>query len=120
MLGNAGWTRRPRFATLASRQQHVLELNRHVESWTRSLPALTVMHLLQQAGVPAGVVQSGADLLHDPQLRHRGFFVPLEHPRMGQVLYEGHQFHLSESPGALWSPAPLLGQHTTEILRDSL
>jgi crotonobetainyl-CoA:carnitine CoA-transferase CaiB-like acyl-CoA transferase len=120
VLGNAGWTRRPRFATLTSRRQHGLELDRRVESWTRSLPALTVMHLLQQAGVPAGVVQSGADLLHDPQLHHRGFFVPLEHPRMGRVLYEGHQFHLSESPGALWSPAPLLGQHTTEVLRDIL
>jgi crotonobetainyl-CoA:carnitine CoA-transferase CaiB-like acyl-CoA transferase len=39
---------------------------------------------------------------------------------MGRVLYEGHQFHLSESPGTLWSPAPLLGQHTTEVLRDIL
>jgi benzylsuccinate CoA-transferase BbsF subunit len=120
VLGNPGWTRRWRFATLGSRRQHVVELDRRVESWTRSLPALTVMHLLQQAGVPAGVVQNGADLLHDPQLHHRGFFVTLEHPRMGRVPYEGHQFHLSESPGALWSPAPLLGQHTTEVLRDIL
>jgi crotonobetainyl-CoA:carnitine CoA-transferase CaiB-like acyl-CoA transferase len=120
VLGNPGWTRRWRFATLETRRQHMVELDRRVEAWTRSLPALTVMHLLQQAGIPAGVVQNGADLLHDPQLRHRGFFVPLEHPRMGRVSYEGHQFHLSESPGALWSPAPLLGQHTTEVLRDIL
>jgi benzylsuccinate CoA-transferase BbsF subunit len=120
VLGRPFWTRRSRFATLDARLQHVQELNHRVEAWTRRLPSLTVMHLLQQAGVPAGVVQNGADIYRDPQLHHRGFFVELEHPRMGDVPYEGHQFHLSQSPGALWSPAPLLGEHTTTVLRDIL
>ena len=120
VLGSPSWTRQSRFATLDARLQHVQELERRVEAWTRQLPSLTVMELLQQAGVPAGVVQNGADLHRDPQLQHRGFFVTLEHPRMGRVPYDGHQFHLPQSPGALWSPAPLLGQNTTEILRDIL
>lgn len=119
-LGQPLWVRKPRFATLASRLQHVQELDRQVEAWTIQLPSFTVMELLQQAGVPAGVVQNGADLHRDPQLQQRGFFVELAHPRMGRVRYDGHQFRLSESPGALWSPAPLLGQHTMEILRDIL
>jgi crotonobetainyl-CoA:carnitine CoA-transferase CaiB-like acyl-CoA transferase len=118
VLGTPAWT--PRFATLAARLQNVGELDRRVEAWTRQLPSFTVMELLQRAGVPAGVVQNGVDLHRDPQLQHRGFFVELEHPRMGQVRYDGHQFHLSESPGALWSPAPLLGQHTDEVLRHIL
>jgi crotonobetainyl-CoA:carnitine CoA-transferase CaiB-like acyl-CoA transferase len=120
VLGQPAWTRRRRFATLASRLQHVTQLDRRVEAWTRTLPSITVMTLLQEAGVPAGVVQSGADIYRDPQLHHRGFFVDLEHARMGWVLYEGHQFHLSATPGALWSPAPLLGEHTHTVLRDLL
>jgi crotonobetainyl-CoA:carnitine CoA-transferase CaiB-like acyl-CoA transferase len=120
VLGQPAWTRRRRFATLASRLQHVEQLDRRVEAWTRTLPSITVMTLLQEAGVPAGVVQSGADIYRDPQLHHRGFFVDLEHARMGWVLYEGHQFHLSANPGALWSPAPLLGEHTHVVLRDLL
>jgi crotonobetainyl-CoA:carnitine CoA-transferase CaiB-like acyl-CoA transferase len=36
------------------------------------------------------------------------------------VLYEGHSFHLSSNPGALWSPARLLGGHTHMVLRDLL
>lgn len=120
VLGHPAWTRRRRFATLAARLQNVEQLDRRVEAWTRTLPSLTVMTLLQEAGVPAGVVQNGADLYRDPQLHHRGFFVDLEHARMGWVLYEGHQFHLSANPGALWSPAPLLGEHTHTVLRDLL
>jgi crotonobetainyl-CoA:carnitine CoA-transferase CaiB-like acyl-CoA transferase len=120
VLGRPFWTRRSRFATLDTRLKHAQELDRRVEAWTRMLPSLTVMHMLQQAGVPAGVVQNGADIYRDPQLHHRGFFVELAHPRMGDVPYEGHQFHLSQSPGALWSPAPLLGEHTTTVLRDIL
>ena len=120
VIGNPGWTRRSGFASLEARLQHGRQLDRRVEAWTRQLPSLTVMELLQHAGVPAGVVQNGADLLHDPQLQHRGFFVELNHPRMGRVPYDGHQFHLSESPGALWSPAPLLGQHTDTVLREIL
>ena len=119
-LGRPGWTRRRRFATLAGRLRHVDQLDRRVEAWTRARPSLTVMTLLQEAGVPAGVVQNGADIYRDPQLHHRGFFVDLEHARMGWTPYEGHQFQLSANPGALWSPAPLLGEHTHTVLRDVL
>ncbi|MGQ4808305.1 Formyl-CoA:oxalate CoA-transferase [Candidatus Entotheonellaceae bacterium PAL068K] len=120
VMGNPGWSRGARFASLDARLQHVRELDRRVEAWTRQRPSTTVMERLQHAGVPAGVVQNGADLHHDPQLKHRGFFVELEHPRMGRVPHDGHQFHLSETPGALWSPAPLLGQHTDTVLQDIL
>jgi crotonobetainyl-CoA:carnitine CoA-transferase CaiB-like acyl-CoA transferase len=120
VLRHPAWTRSSPFATPAARQQHRSDLDRHVEAWTRRLPSFTVMELLQAAGVPAGVVQNATDLHRDPQLQQRGFFVELEHPRMGRVRYDGQQFLLSESPGALWSPAPLLGQHTDEVLRDIL
>lgn len=120
VLGYPLWAQRSLFATMSDRLNHLTQLDQRVEKWTQTLPALTVMKLLQEAGVPAGVVQNGADIYRDPQLNHRGFFRYLDHPRMGCVPYEGHQFHLSESPGALWSPAPLIGEHTVLVLKSIL
>jgi len=77
------------------------------------------MDRLQRAGVPAGVVQSCADLHQDPQLKARGAFVWLEHPEMGRSPYEAWAFRCTASPGRL-SPAPCLGEHTEEVLTEIL
>jgi len=77
--------------------------------------------LLQDAGVPAHAVRDGRDLVDtDPQLRARGFYVDLDHPLVGPVAHEGVVAHLSDTPGGLWNPAPLLGQHTDELLTELL
>jgi len=76
---------------------------------------------LQAHGVPAHPVRDGSDLVErDPQLAERGFYVPLEHPIAGTVLHEGLVEHLGATPGSLRTPAPLLGQHTEELLTELL
>jgi benzylsuccinate CoA-transferase BbsF subunit len=85
-----------RFAELRARLKNRIELDRIVELWTQARPAEEVMTKLQSAGVPAGVVQTGADLLKDPQLRHRNYFAsfadsligPFEIPRAG-IMFRG-------------------------------
>ena len=80
-----------RFTGMQSRLAHRAELDGIVQEWTQSRGAEEVMTRLQAAGVPAGVVQTGADLLKDPQLRHRDYFAsfsesligPFEIPRSG-------------------------------------
>ncbi|HWH77231.1 MAG TPA: CoA transferase [Candidatus Binatus sp.] len=72
-----------RFVTLAARLARRAELDAIVETWTQARPAEEVMAKLQAAGVPAGVVQSGADLLKDPQLRHRNYFSPFAESLIG-------------------------------------
>ncbi|MQA03804.1 MAG: CoA transferase [Streptosporangiales bacterium] len=82
--------------------------------------AETADHLLR-AGVAAGVVQSVADLVDDdPQLRWREHWVRLDHPEMGETLYNAPPFRFSGTPTRFERPAPLLGQHTREICRDVL
>src|SRR5690606_38680285 len=76
----------------------------------------TLLELLQAAGVAAGVVQRSSDLLQDPQLAHRRFFHPMVHAEMGEVPYEGHQFIIRGYPSGPRTPAPLLGEHTFEVL----
>jgi benzylsuccinate CoA-transferase BbsF subunit len=78
------------------------------------------MSALQEAGVPAGVVQRSSDHLRDPQLAHRQFFRPLEHPEMGEVPYEGHQFRIEGCGNGPRFAAPCLGEHTFEVLTEIL
>ena len=78
------------------------------------------MLLLQSAGVPAGMVQRSSDHMEDPQLAHRSFFRRLEHPEMGEVPYEGHQFRIGGYDNGPRFPAPCLGEHTFEVLSEVL
>jgi benzylsuccinate CoA-transferase BbsF subunit len=85
-----------RFADRQARLQHSSELDTIVQEWSATRSAEEVMSQLQSAGVPAGVVQTGADLLKDAQLRHRNYFAafpdsligPFEIPRSG-ILFKG-------------------------------
>src|SRR5262245_52707847 len=74
VIGRAELISDNRFTDLAARLNHRVELDAIVQEWTQALPAEEVMNKLQAAGVPAGVVQTGADLLKDPQLRQRNYF----------------------------------------------
>jgi benzylsuccinate CoA-transferase BbsF subunit len=85
-----------RFADRQARLKHSSELDAIVQQWTETRSAEDVMTKLQSAGVAAGVVQTGADLLKDPQLRQRKYFAafpdsligPFEIPR-GGILFRG-------------------------------
>ena len=109
-----------RFGDAESRRRHSSEIDAVIGEWTRDKDARALMDELQRAGVPAGVVQSQADLWEDPQLRHRGFFQWLDHAECGPMPYDGLTYHLSETPGALRMPQALIGQHNEEILKEIL
>jgi formyl-CoA transferase len=66
------------------------------------------------------MVQRSSDLMEDPQLAHRAFFRPLQHPEMGEVPYEGHQYTIRGYDNGPRLPAPCLGEHTFEVLTDVL
>jgi crotonobetainyl-CoA:carnitine CoA-transferase CaiB-like acyl-CoA transferase len=115
VMGHPAWTQEARFRTMVSRLWHVEALDTLLNAWTMQHAPEHVMHLLQGAGVAAGVVQNAADLLeHDLQLRHRGHYHLLQHPVTGPTCYMGSPFLLSTTPAAL-RPAPCLGQHNTYV-----
>ncbi len=109
-----------RFTDRRSRLKHVADLNSIVAEWTCTQSAEEVMLRLQSAGVPAGVVQTGADLLRDVQLRHRNYFSaiaesligPFEIPRSG-FLFKG----MTEEPLRLPSR---FGSDSEQILGEIL
>ena len=85
-------------------------------AWTASWDARELMVSLQKVGVPAGMVNDTSDLFQDPQLKHREHFRYLDHPELGLYATERSEFELSLTPGKLERPAPLMGQHTEEVL----
>ncbi|MGE0681160.1 MAG: CaiB/BaiF CoA transferase family protein [Candidatus Binatia bacterium] len=117
VLGAPAWTKDARFATLTERVAHQEELNRHVEVWTRQRAPEEVMTLLQQAGVPAGVVANGEDLDRDPQLQTRGYWARVQTPEGDDVVLDGTPIKLSATPGYVAAPGPLLAEHTESVLR---
>lgn len=119
-IGNPEWAGDIKFSTVLGRKRNEKDLDRLIESWTSKLPPEEVMNRLQRAGVAAGVVQSGKDLLEDPQLKHRHHFWMLDHPEMGTCAYDGPPFKLSETPSELHMPAPCLGEHTEYVCTNIL
>jgi len=69
------------------------------------------------AGVPAGPVQTIGEALTHPQTLARGMVVDLEHPEAGPTKALGCPLHFSATPTRVGRPAPMLGEHTREVLR---
>jgi crotonobetainyl-CoA:carnitine CoA-transferase CaiB-like acyl-CoA transferase len=115
VMGDPGWCRDPRFASLSGRKAHEDELDRLISAFTVLREPFALMRELQSAGVPAGVVQSCADLHRDPQLAARGALAWLDHPEMGRSPYEAWPFRILDCPGTL-RPAPRLGADTEDVL----
>ncbi|WP_037362328.1 CaiB/BaiF CoA-transferase family protein [Amycolatopsis orientalis] len=106
---------------LAQRRAAEDEIDTALAAWTRDQYAADLAARLQAAGVAAALVATGRDLVEaDEHLAARGFYPALEHPIAGPVRHEGIVARLTATPGALGSPAPLLGQHTEEVLTELL
>lgn len=118
-MGDPAWVTSA-MDTLAGRLDSLDEINAAVGEFTTNHEPLALMALLQDAGVPAGMVQRSSDHLVDPQLAHRNFFRPMQHPEMGEVPYEGHQYMISGYDNGPRMPAPCLGEHTFEVLTELL
>jgi len=120
VIGEPSWTKDPKFSTLLARKENEDDLNALVGEWTIDFLAEEVMAKMQAAGVPAGVVQTNEDLFKDPQLRHRGHWVVMEHPRIGPYSFDAAAFKLSKTPMELKTPGPVLGQHNDYVYREIL
>ncbi|MGE0419377.1 MAG: CoA transferase, partial [Acetobacteraceae bacterium] len=111
----------PRFAGAADRLKHQEALDARIEAWTLTLGKYEVTDICQAAGVRAMPVQSAEDRVeHDPQLRARGMYQPLEHPALGVHRVQNAPFHLSATPAENRLPSPMIGQHTREIVEGLL
>ena len=118
---NLTWPQEEKFKTMPQRYANRDQLNGLIADWTSKKEAQGLMQKLQAKGVPAGAVQDARDVTRvDPQLAHRDHWVRLPHAEMGESIYNALPFRFSQTPVRPTRPAPLLGEHTREILRDML
>jgi crotonobetainyl-CoA:carnitine CoA-transferase CaiB-like acyl-CoA transferase len=108
----------PRFAINSERVQRYQELASLLEKTTRAKSTAEWLALLERVGVPAGPINNLEQVYNDPHVLARGMVQELEHPVAGVTKHIGVPVKLSETPGQLRIPAPTLGQHTDEVLRN--
>ena len=120
ILGKEEWTEDPRFRTNADRVQHRRQLSALLEPVILEKTTQDWIEELRQHGLPCGPIQTVGQVCDDPQVLARDMIVPLEHPKAGSIRVTGIPIKLSETPGAVHSPPPVLGEHTTDVLQDWL
>jgi benzylsuccinate CoA-transferase BbsF subunit len=117
VMGQPVWAQEERWRTQPQRHRARQELDRLIGAYTEGRDPQELMLELQGKGVPAGAVQDARDVTrHDPQLQHRGHWVRLPHAEMNESIYNNLPFRFSRAPVRPTRPAPLLGEHTREIL----
>ena len=118
-MGRPGLATDPRFDTPQARGQHTAELRQEITDWTNKRDKHEAMKVLADAGVPASAVFDTVDIFSDPHLNARGFFKTVEHPIAGPVRLMSSPLRMSSSQTPI-TRAPLLGEHSEEILRTEL
>lgn len=118
VLGIPGLATDARFATNAERMNNIEEL---VATMERVLTGRTTddwVEAFERAGVPAGPVKTMSQVLDDPQVRAREMVIEVEHPIAGRIQALGCPIKFSNGNGVTQQGAPLLGEHTAEVLRE--
>jgi len=118
-LNHPEWRADARFATNTARMQHRDALVEAMNDVLRTRTRAEWMAVLDAAGVPAGPVHSLGEALEHPQTRARGMVVDLAHREAGATRGIGCPLHFSAGSASSERAAPILGEHTREVLREA-
>ncbi|ETX06132.1 MAG: hypothetical protein ETSY2_18995 [Candidatus Entotheonella gemina] len=116
LAGKAAALREARFDTQAGRKQHEAALEAIISAWTRTQDKHDVSARLCAIGIPAAPVLNAFEVAADAALIERGHLVRVDHPETGPWVQSGVPAHFSRTPAGVRQPAPLLGQHSAEVL----
>ncbi|MBL7177048.1 MAG: CoA transferase [Desulfobacteraceae bacterium] len=122
VIGRPEWIGDDRFAVLEARKKNEDELENLIGKWTEDHEPEEVMHLMQKARVPAGVVGAGigGDMFEDPQLKQRKHFRRLDHKVIGNHVYNAPSYHLSKTPNHIFKAGPCLGEDNEYVYKEIL
>jgi crotonobetainyl-CoA:carnitine CoA-transferase CaiB-like acyl-CoA transferase len=108
----------PKFRTNADREKHRSEVDCSLVEKFAKMSTAELLQTLEKAGVPSGRILSIDQVVNDPQVLHRQMVLEVEHPKLGRTKILGIPIKLSATPGCVFIPPPLLGEHTEKILRE--
>ena len=118
LLGHPEWLTNPDYSSDTGRVRHRAALAVLIESETIARPRAYWLELFEANGLPCGPINDYDQVFADPQVRARGMMVETDHPTLGRLRTLGSPVKMSETPPVTGRPAPLLGQHTWEVLRE--
>jgi len=107
-----------RFTSNSVRMHHRMELEAELNPFLRQKSTAEWMEIFEHGGLPAGPILSITQMHEDPQTIARGMVPSVNHPAAGTVQTIGLPVKFSDTPGGIYRAAPLLGQHTIEILTE--
>ncbi|MFN8642460.1 MAG: CoA transferase [Candidatus Binatia bacterium] len=117
-MGDPAWARAARFDTHAGRRAGHDVIDARLATWCGERDAVSLAEALLARGIPAAPVTPAARLGDHPQLRARGFFQSIAHPQLGTHVHPVLPLRrLGEPAIAFARPAPTLGEHTDQVLR---
>jgi crotonobetainyl-CoA:carnitine CoA-transferase CaiB-like acyl-CoA transferase len=121
MLGSPDWAADPKYGIPENRlnPEIIEEWNAQFLVWCLERTKREVWIEAQRAKVMCGPLFTMQDLFDDDHFRGRGFWTKVEHPVMGEVEFPGRPFQMGEGGWKIRRPAPLLGQHTREVLKEA-
>src|SRR3990170_4517083 len=117
MMGNLDLDQDILFRSFFERVVRWREFDALLEPWLREHDAREIVEFAQALRMPFALVPTVSELLEDPHLKERDFFVEVEHPEAGHLTHTGAPFVMSETPLAT-GPAPALGQHNESVLSE--
>jgi crotonobetainyl-CoA:carnitine CoA-transferase CaiB-like acyl-CoA transferase len=108
----------PRFADALARGSHRHELDTVLEPLFAQRTSADIFGALDGHGVPCEIADPEFSLgvFDDPEMREHGLVVEQEHPKLGRFEHFGTTISFSDTPGRIWGPPPVVGQHTRQIL----
>jgi crotonobetainyl-CoA:carnitine CoA-transferase CaiB-like acyl-CoA transferase len=107
-----------RFVTARARYDNRAALNAEIATAMKLKVTDYWVERLNAAGIPAGPVYALDQVFADPQVKHLNMARPVEHPRLGRLNLVGQPLSIGDHDAGPRTPAPELGQHTDEILRE--
>ncbi|MDP6454649.1 MAG: CoA transferase [SAR202 cluster bacterium] len=116
VMGQPELSQDERFSDALQRWSNQDILDQLVQDWTQGLTHYEVMNALQAVGVAAIATFTSAELMNDPHLKDRDFFVHVDHPEVGPHKLTGPPWKMSDTPGRIKRSAPLLGQDNEYVL----
>ena len=118
-LDHPEWAAEPDYASDTARVAHRESLSARIEAVTVEHPRAFWLDRLEARDIPCGPINDYQEVMRDPQVRARDMVVQTDHPTLGTISTLGTPLKLSETPLTPGRPAPLLGQHTDEVLYDA-
>lgn len=110
----------PRFADIESRVANDTAIETIIAGWMQRFDAAEAERRLMAVNLPVARVATLDEVAANPQLKHRGHFVEVEHPTQGRVAVAGPAIRYSDSPLPVSPRIPMLGEHSAEVLREWL